>query len=74
MILNFHMHSGNVVSIRGVKDYTITTKSSPGPITEFEITYKDGVTLGREPVALISTIDLTRVEAVTLLAEADEEK
>ena len=49
MILYFHMHSGNTVVVRRVKEYTVTTKPSPTSVQEFEITYKDGTKLGKEP-------------------------
>jgi hypothetical protein len=74
MILYFHMHSGAIIPVRHVKEYTITTVPSPTPVKEFEITYKDGKTLGRKAHALPSTIDLTRVEAVSIEAEEDDEE
>ena len=74
MILHFHMHSGNTVTVRRIKEYTITTKPSPTAVKEFEVIYKDGTTAGREPQVLPSTIDLTRVEAVSVEAEEDDEE
>ena len=74
MILYFHMHSGNTVVVRRVKEYTVTTRPSPTSVQEFEITYKDGTVLGKEPQVLPSTIDLTRVEAMSIEAEEDDEE
>jgi hypothetical protein len=74
MILYFHMHSGATVSVLRVKEYNITTGPAPTSVREFEITYKDGTMLGKEPQALPSTIDLTRVEAVSVEAEEDDEE
>lgn len=74
MILYFHMYSGNTVEVRRVKEYTVTTSPSPTPVKEFEIIYKDGEKVRKKPQVLPSTIDLTRVEAMSVESEEDDEE
>lgn len=68
MILNFHMQSGATLSVHGVKKYKIKHTGSPSPVSGIEVTFYENTIA----TTLIPTIDLSRVEGVSVIYDADD--